>query len=126
MRTIEKQRAEYKAGKLAGVIDQKMTFKAYVANLTSLKQEAVETEVTTVVAKIEEAVVVVKVTKAGQAREMFKQALAEAEKTETTISRKTIMDRFINELHMSKAGANTYYQNLRDEFHLSSKTKVTG
>lgn len=126
MRTIEKQRQEFKAGKQAGTIAADMTFKAYQAQLAELAKQAATTNVETVVAKVEVAaeVVEVKVSKAGQAREMFKIALAEATANGTEVVRKDLMTRFQTELGMSKAGANTYYQNLRDEFHLSAKTKV--
>lgn len=124
MRTIEKQRNEFKAGKLAGTIAADMTFKAYQAQIVELAKQAETVTTETVVAKVEVAaeVVEVKVTKAGQAREMFKTALAEATANGTTLVRKDLMTRFQTELGLSKAGANTYYQNLRDEFHLSAKT----
>lgn len=126
MRKIEKQRQEFKAGKEAGTIAADMTFKAYQAQLAELEAQAATTTVETVAAKVEVAaeVVEVKVSKAGQAREMFKAALAEAIANGTEVVRKELMTRFQTELGMSKAGANTYYQNLRDEFHLSAKTKV--
>lgn len=124
MRKIEKQRQEFKAGQAAGTIDAKMTFKAYQAQIAELEAQAAATATETVVAKVAETaeVVEVKVTKAGQARAMFKEALEKATAEGGQVVRKDLMTRFINELGLSKAGANTYYQNLRDEFHLSAKT----
>lgn len=125
MRKIEKQRQEFKAGLAAGTIAEGTTFKAYQAQIAELEKQAAATTTETVVAKVAETVetVEVKVTKAGQAREMFKQALEAAQAAGTEVVRKDLMKRFIDELNLSKAGANTYYQNLRDEFHLSAKTK---
>ncbi|PPD55506.1 MAG: hypothetical protein CTY12_00590 [Methylotenera sp.] len=53
MRTIEKQRNEFKAGKLAGTIAADMTFKAYQAQIVELAKQAETVTTETVVAKVE-------------------------------------------------------------------------
>lgn len=59
--------------------------------------------------------------KSKMAQAIFAEALAEQTKTGVAMVRKNVIARFMTEAGLSKHGANTYYQNIRDKHGLVVK-----
>jgi hypothetical protein len=105
---------QYNAEVEAGTTE--LSFNEYkVAYLAAQEAKAVEPTTEEVLAIVEGAIVatevaleVVKVNKALIAKSIFEEELAKGE-----LVRKDVLVRFLAEAGLSKAGANTYYQNFR-------------
>lgn len=67
------------------------------------------------------AVVATTVSKSKLAQAIFADELAKQTATGTAMVRKDVLARFMNEAGLSKAGANTYYQNIREKAGLVTK-----
>lgn len=131
-RTIEIARAEFKALQEAGVVIG--TFKDwYAAKKAALAaaetvvttQEAETAPISEVVETIQTAVeattevepeteAAVKLSKAALAKSVFDEETCKAGGV-LKLVRKNVLQRFMAEVGLTKAGANTYYQNLRDK-----------
>lgn len=92
----------------------------------------VQAELKPVMAKVDEAietvntaqaaaVVTTTVSKSKLAQAIFDAELAKQTETGVAMVRKDVIKRFIDEAGLSKAGANTYYQNIREKRGLVTK-----